>query len=35
MRISRFAAAGVAGLLLGSLVLSAQTPEPRKITVTA
>ena len=35
MRISRFAAAGVAGLLLVALVLSAQAPEPRKISVKA
>jgi cytochrome c oxidase subunit II len=35
MRISRLAVRGVAGLFFGSLVLSAQTPEPRKITVTA
>ena len=35
MRISRSAAAGVAGLLLGALVFSAQTPEPRKISVKA
>lgn len=35
MRFSRFVVRGVAGVFLFSLVLSAQTPEPRKITVTA
>ena len=35
MRISRLAVRGFAGLFLGALVLSAQTPAPRKITVTA
>lgn len=35
MLFSRLVFRGVAGVFLVSLVLSAQTPEPRKITVTA
>ena len=35
MRISRRVVPGIVGLVLVSLALSAQTPEPRKITVTA